>query len=88
MLAALLRIGISDAHDRDVQKTQYVLGQKRNAADAIHPTRIAIKYGEVQKHFHLVLLDWDKALDKVEREEVFTAMERMGIRENSSHQYR
>ena len=52
----------------------------RSTVDAIHLIRRVIEYGEsTNNKLHLLFLDQEKAFDKVDREEMFDAMERMEI---------
>ena len=80
IFAALLHIRISETLDRHLQKTQFGFRKKKSTADAIHLIRRIIEYGEsTTNQLHLVLLDWEKAFDKVVRSEMFNAMTRMGV---------
>ena len=48
--------------------------------DAIHLIRRVLEYGESSKNYlYLVLLDWEKAFDKVDRNQLFNSMKRMGV---------
>ena len=52
----------------------------KSTEDVIHLIRRIIEYGEgTQNQLHLLLLDWGKTFDKVDREELFISMERMGV---------
>ena len=80
IFAAILQRRISSTLDRHLQKTQYGFRKDRSTADAIHLIRRIIEYGEsTNNKLHLLLLDWEKAFDKVDRNEMFNAMERMEI---------
>jgi len=80
IFAAILQRRISRTLDRHLQKTQYGFRKDRSTADAIHLIRRVIEYGEsTNNRLHLLLLDWEKAFDKVDREEMFNAMERMEV---------
>ena len=79
-----IHIGISETLDRHLQNTQYGFWKTKSTADAIHLRRIIIEYGEsTTNQRHLVRSDWEKAFDEVDREEMFSAMKRMSIDENS-----
>ena len=83
IFAAILQRRISRTLDRHLQKTQYGFRKDRSIADAIHLIRRVIEYGEsINNRLHLLLLDWEKAFDKVDIEEMFNAMERMEINLN------
>ena len=78
--AAILQRRISRTLDRHLQKTQYGFRKDRSTADAIQLIRRIIGYGEsTNNRLHLLLLDWEKSFDKVDREEMLNAMERMGV---------
>ena len=80
IFAATLQRRISNTLDRHLQKTQYGFRKDRSTADAIHLIRRVIEYGEsTNNRLHLLLLDWEKAFDKLDREEMFNSMERMEI---------
>ena len=80
LFAAVIKERISETLDKHFQKTQYGFRKNKSTADAIHLIRRKIEYGEsTQNQLHLVLRDWEKAFDKVFREELHTAMERMDI---------
>ena len=80
IFAAILQRRISRTLDRHLQKTQYGFRKDRSIADAIRLIRRVIAYGEsTNNRLHLLPLDWEKAFDKVDREEMFNAMERVEI---------
>ena len=48
--------------------------------DAIHLIRRVLEFGEsTQNKLYPVLLDWEKAFDKVDRTQLFNSMKRMGV---------
>ena len=52
----------------------------RSTGDAIHMVRRAVEHGEQTKtQTHMVLLDWEKAFDKINREAFYKAMDKMNI---------
>ena len=82
VFAAILQKRISAVLDKYLQKTQFGFRKDKSTADAIHLVRRVIEFGEsTTNQLHLLLLDWEKAFDKVDREELFGAMERMGVEE-------
>jgi len=82
VIAAILQKRISETLDRHLQKTQYGFRKDKSTGDAIHLVRRVIEYGESTKNqLHLLLLDWEKAFDKVDREALMEAMQRMGVDE-------
>ena len=47
--------------------------------DAMHLIRRVLEFGEsTQNYLYLVLLDWEKAFDKVDRNQLLNSMRRMG----------
>ena len=57
--------------------------KNRSTRQAIHCIRRAAEYGEgTGKQMIMVLLDWEKAFDKVDRQGLFRAIERMNIHED------
>ena len=80
LFAAILKKRISHALDPYLQKTQYGFRANRSTADALHCVRRVIDVGEsTGRKTLLVLLDWEKAFDKIDQRMLFHAMERMRI---------
>ena len=80
MFAAILLRRLADKLDRHLQKTQYGFRKHRSTADAIQCIRRIAEFGEqTQTKAIMVLLDWEKAFDKVTRKGLFTALARMGV---------
>ena len=80
IFAAILQRRIANTLDRHLQETQYGFRKDKSTGDAIHLIRRVIEYGEsTNNQLHLLLLDWEKAFDKVDRKGLITAMERMGV---------
>ena len=80
VFAAIIQKRISNKLDRHLQRTQFGFRQDKSTADAIHLIRRIIEFGEsIQNHLYLVLLDWEKTFDKVNRNQLFNSMERMGV---------
>ena len=69
---------IADKLDHFLQPTQYGFRKERGTADAIHYIRRLIeKIGTITRATLLVILDWEKAFDKVRHDKLFDAFERM-----------
>jgi len=80
LFATVLQKRIADKLDRQLQETQYGFRAKRGTADAIYLVRRMMEYGEKTTNpLHLVLLDWEKAFDKVDRQGLFEALDRLGV---------
>ena len=66
--------------DPNIQATQYGFRRKRGTHSALHCTRRLITFGEGTKNpVYLVLLDWEKAFDKISHEMLFKSLTRMGV---------
>ena len=71
-----IEIGI----DKQLAKNQYGFREERSTAHAIHILRRVIDLGERHNEkIHIILLDWEKAFDKVTHEGLHNALERMNI---------
>ena len=91
MFAAILKQRIAAKIDYHLHRTQYGFRKKnKSTTQAIMIVRRLIELGERKKsdnrkirehNIKLVLLDWEKAFDKVNQTALFEAMERMGIDE-------
>ena len=80
IFTAILQKRLSDAMDKHIQKTQYGFRRKKGTAQAIHYVRRIIEKGEMTRTSTLlVLLDWEKAFDKVKHAMLLTALERMNV---------
>ena len=80
LFACIVQKRISDKLDQYLQKTQYGFRKKRGTADALHYIRRMVDKGEMTgTKTLLVLLDWEKAFDKVIHGKLITALERMNI---------
>ena len=81
ILAAIIQRRIAQTLDKHLQNTQYGFRKDRSTADAIHLIRRVIEYGEsTRNQLHLMLLDWEKAFDKVDPEGLVIALKRMNAR--------
>ena len=66
IFAAILKRRIEGNLDKDLQKTQFGFRKDKSTSNAIYLIRRLIDKGErSQKQIHLVLLDWEKAFDKL-----------------------
>ena len=84
MFAAILKNRIAEHVDPYLHKTQYGFRKDRSTNQAIHIVRRLVDLGErtsknKDEHIHRVLLDWEKAFDKIDHTALFGSMERMGI---------
>jgi hypothetical protein len=80
IMGAILHRRIEKVLDPHLQKTQFGFRKKRSTADAIYLIRRVAEFGERTKDdILMVLLDWEKAFDKVDRRGMFVALERMGV---------
>ena len=78
--AAILQNRLQAGVDKFLQKTQYGFRKERGTRQAIHCIRRILDRGEAsQEKILLVLLDWEKAFDKVTREAISTSLERMNV---------
>ncbi len=66
--------------DKHLSKTLFGFSQDKSTADAIQIIRRVAEHGQGTKNkLHMVPLDWEKAFDKVDRDKLFEAMERMSV---------
>jgi len=78
--AAIVQKRLAEQLDPYLQKTQFGFRKNRSTADAIHCIRRTAETGEqTNTQTHMVLLDWAKAFDKINRKALFKAMEKMNI---------
>ena len=82
IIAAIVKNRIADQLDQHLQETQYGFRKRRSTSQAVFLTRRIIDLGERSgKQINMVLLDWEKAFDKVSQKCIFVAMRRLGIPE-------
>eukprot|EP00959_Pyramimonas_sp_CCMP1952_P240415 5024364-Pyramimonas_sp.AAC.1 len=63
-----------------MQRTQFGFRAKRSTSAAIHCVRRAAEEAEITgQQVSLVLLDWEKAFDRLTRKGLFSALQRMGV---------
>ena len=56
--------------------------EKTSTADAIHQVRRVAEHGQqTYNKLHMVLL-WEKTFDKVDRDKIFEALDKMSVHEN------
>ncbi len=80
IFAAIMQKRIAAGLDKHLQNTQFGFRQKRSTADAIFLTRRAAEYGEkTTNKVMLLLLDWEKAFDRINRDKMQEAFEKIGI---------
>ena len=80
LFAAIVHRRLEEILDEDLQKMQFGFRRHRSTADAIQCIRNIAEHGErTHTKTIMVLLDWEKAFDKVTREGLFSAMDRMHI---------
>ena len=80
IFAAVRHSRLSDGLDKHIHKTQFGFRKGKGTADAIQCVRRAAEHGEQTKtKTILVLLDWEKAFDKVSRQGLFSALDRMAV---------
>ena len=80
IFTAVLVNRISQALDTQLHETQYGFRKKRSTAHAIYLLRRIVDLGERSGNkIHMVLLDWEKAFDKLTHDALFKAMEKMGV---------
>ena len=80
IFAAILKLRISAIIDPDLIRTQYGFRTDKSTADALHCIRRIMDIGEsTGRTVLLLLLDWEKAFDKVSHEGLFLAMQRMRV---------
>ena len=82
MFAAILQRRISQTLDKHLQRTQFGFRKNRSTIDALQYVRRIAEMGfgnNTSINTHLLLLDWEKAFDKVSQKGLIKAMQRMGI---------
>ena len=80
IFTGVLQQRIQEHIDPFLQKTQYGFRRGKSTSHAIHIIRRILDLGErTARKVNLVLLDWEKAFDKIYHAGLFSAMTRMGI---------
>lgn len=80
IFAAIVHRRVEEKLDKHLQKTPFGFRRRRGAADALQCVRRMAEHGEQTcTKTIMVALDWEKAFDKVTRNGLFTALERMNV---------
>ena len=80
LIAAITQRRLAEKLDKHLQRTQFGFRKRKSTSDAIYLIRRIAEYGEKTKNkLIMTLLDWEKAFDKVDREGMFIALERMNV---------
>ena len=75
--AGIIQKKLAHILDKHLSKTQFGFRKHKNTADATQIIRRVAEHGQGTKNkLHMVLLDWEKAFDKVDRDKLFEAMEK------------
>ena len=78
IFASIIQNGLASGIDKHMLNTQYGFRKARSTQHAIHIIRRILEAGEsTTNKLLLVLLDWEKAFDKLTREGLFTALENL-----------
>ena len=82
MFAAIVVNRIQNGVDDSIQETQFGFRKGRSAADAIHCVRNVLTQARgTHNQTILMLLDWEKAFDKVKQETIPIVLKRFGVDE-------
>lgn len=82
LVAAIIQNRLAIKLDNHLQQTQYGFRRKRGTAEALQYVRRMVDKGESrQNKTLLVLLDWEKAFDKIHHDKLFLALDRMNVPE-------
>ena len=81
IFTAILVERISEKLDKHLQKTQFGFRKNKSTANAIFLIRRLIDNAERsnKQELHMLLLDWEKAFDKLTHKSLFVAMEKMNV---------
>jgi len=80
LFAAVVKRRLESKLDKYLQDTQFGFRKHRGTADALQCVRRIIDKGEMTgSKTLLVLLEWEKAFDKVNQEGLFKALQRMNV---------
>ena len=78
--AGIIQKRLANTLDKYLSNTQYGFRKDKSTGDAIQLVRRVAEFGiGTHNKLHMVLLDWEKAFDKVDRNKMFEALERMSI---------
>ena len=80
--ASLIQKRLAQYLDHKIQPTQYGFRQSRSTAQPLHMARRIIEMTEAtQGNVIMVLLDWEKAFDKIDQSKLVEACSRLNIPE-------
>ena len=80
LFAAITQDRLAKGIDQHLHPTQYGFRKARSTQQAIHIIRRVMENGEsTTNKILMVLLDWEKAFDKLTREGLFSALESANI---------
>jgi len=80
LYAAIIKIKLEEKLEQDLQEAQYGFRKDKRTAQAIHMIRRILEIGERKgTKINVVLLDWEKAFDKVSHESLFLSLERLNV---------
>ena len=79
-MAQILKFRLMTGLDHELQTTQYGFRQKRSTTQAIHCIRRLMERAERTGHpLGVILLDWDKAFDRITHTSLFHSLQRYNI---------
>eukprot|EP00973_Karenia_brevis_P030637 4224555-Karenia_brevis.AAC.1 len=71
---------LSGVIDPYLDNTQYGFRPKRSTSQAIHVIRRVADYAEMEgSEMHLLLLNWEKAFDRIKHEKLIESLKRMKV---------
>ena len=86
VVAALTQKRLEAALDNWIWKTQYGFRKKRSTAQAVFIIRRLQDLMESGKHpLSIILLDWEKAFDKISHERMMEVLERLKVESSLLH---
>ena len=86
MYTAITQKLLAKTSSKHMQKTQYGFGQYKNTVGAVQMVGWIAKHRQLtKKKLHIASLDWEKAFDKVDRERLFEALDRMSVNPKYIH---
>lgn len=81
LIAALVKERLAAAIDSKITKTQYGFRKGKSTSHAIYLARRLLDIAEVEgSNLSLILLDWEKAFDKIDQSRMIEALERLGVK--------
>ena len=82
LYAKIIKNRISEIIDDFVTETQYGFRKSRSTAQAIHVVRRIADYAEIEgSDMNMLLLDWEKAFDRVFHQKLLESLRRLRIPE-------